>query len=111
MITGEEEHFNLDVEELEEDGEQFTSVFSTLTIQAQENKHKQLSATCRFSIFSSFSSDILKTVFAPFIPLVNLLRCRVKSYGDDLTIDLSSSSSITVECEKMLCLLKFEHLE
>ena len=91
MITGDEEHFTFDIEELEEDGEQFTSVFSTLTIQAQENKHKQLSATCRFSIFTSFTSD-----------LVNLLRCRVKSYGDDLTIDLSSSSAITVECEKML---------
>ena len=98
MITGDEEHFTFDVEELEEDGEQFTSVFSTLTIQAQENKHKQLSATCRFSIFSSF----LKTLFALCIPLLNFLCCRVKSYGDDLTIDLSSSSSITVECEKML---------
>ena len=72
VITGEEEHFTFKVEELEEDGEQFTSVFSTLTIQMfstltiqmQENKHKQLSATCRFSIFSSFSSDILYTVFA-----------------------------------------------
>ena len=59
MITGEEEHFTFDVEELEEDGEQFTSVFSTLTIHTQENEHNQLSATCRCSIFTSFSSDIL----------------------------------------------------
>ena len=64
MITGEEEHFNLDVEELEEDGEQFTSVFSTLTIMVQENKHKHLSATCRFSIFSSFFEDIVCSVYS-----------------------------------------------
>jgi len=68
VITGEEEQFTVDMEELDEDGDQFTSVFTTLTMLPQENKHKQLSATC-----------------------------RVKSYGNDFTVDLSSSSSITIE--------------
>ena len=58
VITGEEEQFTLDVEELDEDGDQFTSVFTTLTMLTQKNKHKQLSATCRFSIFGSFSLSV-----------------------------------------------------
>ena len=52
VVTGEEEQFTLDMEELEEDGEQFTSVFTTLTMKTEENKQKQLSATCRFSTFA-----------------------------------------------------------
>ena len=59
VITGEEEQFTLDMEELEEDGEQFTSVFTTLTMQTEETKHKQLSATCRFSTFVSLSAELL----------------------------------------------------
>ena len=55
VITGEEEQFTVDMEELDEDGDQFTSAFTTLTMLPQENKHKQLSATCRFSIFGSLS--------------------------------------------------------
>ena len=51
VVTGEEEQFTWDMEELGEIGDQFTSVFTTLTIQTQETKHKQLSATCRFSSF------------------------------------------------------------
>ena len=97
-ITGEEEQFTLDMEELEKDGEQFTSVFTTLTMQTEEKKQKQLSATCRFSTFASISPDLLS---APFFHLNNLPISRVKSYGNDLTIDLSSSSSITVKCEKI----------
>ena len=59
VITGEEEQFTLDMEELEEDGEQFTSVFTTLTMKTEENKQKQLSATCRFSNFADLSADLL----------------------------------------------------
>ena len=104
VITGEEEQFTVDMEELDEDGDQFTSVFTTLTMLPQENKHKQLSATCRFSIFGSLflSADLLLSVSVQFVPPINCLLCRVKSYGNDFTIDLSSSSSITIECEKML---------
>ena len=51
VVTGEEEQFTWVMEELGEDGDQFTSVFTTLTIQTQETKHNQLSATCRFSSF------------------------------------------------------------
>ena len=98
MITGEEEQFTMDMEELEDDGEHFTSVFTTLTMKTEENKQKQLSATCRFSTFASLSPDLFS---APFFHLNNFLTSRVKSYGNDLTIDLSSSSSITVECEKI----------
>ena len=58
VITGEEEQFTVDMEELDEDGDQFTSVFTTLTMLPQENKHKQLSATCRFSIFGSLSLSL-----------------------------------------------------
>ena len=96
MITGEEEQFTLDMEELEEDGEQFSSVLTTLTMQTEEKKQKQLSAACRFSTFTSLSPDLLS---APFFHLI--FTSRVKSYGNDLIIDLSSSSSITVECEKI----------
>ena len=39
--------FTLDMEEVEEDGDQFTSVFTTLTMQMQQNRQKQMSATCR----------------------------------------------------------------
>ena len=100
MITGEEEQFTLDMEELEDDGEHFTSMFTTLTMQTEEKKQKHLSATCRFSTFASISPDLLS---APFFPLNHFLTSRVKSYGNGLTIDLSSSSSITVECEKIFC--------
>ena len=103
VITGEEEQFTVDMEELDEDGDQFTSVFTTLTLLPQENKQKQLSATCRFSIFGSLflSADLLLSVSVQFVPPINCLLCRVKSYGNDFTVDLSSSSSITIECEKM----------
>ena len=47
VVTGEEEQFTLDMEEVEEDGDQFTSVFTTLTMQMQQNRQKQMSATCR----------------------------------------------------------------
>ena len=47
VVTGEEEQFTLDMEEVEEDGDQFTSVFTTLTMQIQQNRQKQMSATCR----------------------------------------------------------------
>ena len=59
VITGEEEQFTLDMEELEEDGEQFTSVFTTLTMQTEGTKQKQLSATCRFSTVASLSAELL----------------------------------------------------
>ena len=67
-ITGEEEQFTLDMEELEDDGEHFTSVFTTLTMQTEEKKQKHLSATCRFSTFASLSADLLS---APFFHLNN----------------------------------------
>ena len=65
VITGEEEQFTLDMEELEDDGEHFTSVFTTLTMQTEEKKQKHLSATCRFS---TLSADLLS---APFFHLNN----------------------------------------
>ena len=105
MITGEEEQFTLDMEELEEDREQFTSVFTTLTMQTEEKKQKHLSATCRFSTFASLYRPFVVPVFSShfsFLCLLdNFLISRVKSYPNDRTIDLSSSSSITVECEKI----------
>ena len=34
--------------------------------------------------------------------ILKLVFCRVKSYGNDMTIDLSSSSSINIQCETTL---------
>ena len=91
VVTGEEEQFTFHVEELEEDGEQFTSTFTTLTIQPEGPEHDQMSVTCR-------SACLLETLFSFLL----LVICRVKSYGNDLTIDLSSSSSINIQCETTL---------
>ena len=75
VITGEEEQFTVDMEELDEDGDQFTSVFTTLTMLPQENKHKQLSATCRFSIFGSLSLCWLRC-------LLNLFLRSIASFAE-----------------------------
>ena len=91
VVTGEEEQFTFHVEELEEDGEQFTSTFTTLTIQPEGPEHDQMSVTCRLACLLEILFFILLLVF-----------CRVKSYGNDLTIDLSSSSSINIQCETTL---------
>ena len=64
VITGKEEQFSLDMEELEEDREQFTSVFTTLTMQTEEKKQKHLSATCRFSTFASLSRSFVCSIFS-----------------------------------------------
>ena len=91
VVTGEEEQFTFHVEELEEDVEQFTSTFTTLTIQPEGPDHDQMSVTCRLACLLEILFFILLLVF-----------CRVKSYGNDLTIDLSSSSSINIQCETTL---------
>ena len=91
VVTGEEEQFTFHVEELEEDGDQFTSTFTTLTIQPEGPDHDQMSVTCRLACLLEILFFILLLVF-----------CRVKSYGNDLTIDLSSSSSINIQCETTL---------
>ena len=91
VVTGEEEQFTFHVEELEEDVEQFTSTFTTLTIQPEGPEHDQMSVTCRLACLLEILFFILLLVF-----------CRVKSYGNDLKIDLSSSSSINIQCETTL---------
>ena len=88
VVTGEEEQFTFHVEELEEDGEQFTSTFTTLTIQPEGPEHDHMSVTCRSACLLDF--------------FLLLVFCRVKSYGNDMTIDLSSSSSINIQCETIL---------
>ena len=59
VVTGEEEQFTFHVEELEEDGDQFTSTFTTLTIQPEGPEHDQMSVTCRLA----FSLEILISYF------------------------------------------------
>ena len=49
VVTGEEEQFAFNVEELDDDGEQFTSTFTTLTIQPEGPEHDHMSVTCRLA--------------------------------------------------------------
>ena len=65
VVTGGEEQFTFHVEELEEDGEQFTSTFTTLTIQPEGPEHDHMSVTCRLA-------SLLENLF--FIPhIVDML--------------------------------------
>ena len=70
VITGEEEDLSVVTEELEEDGEQFTSVFTTLNWIHLDTTRPKFDVTC-----------------------------RVKSYSGLPFDGVSSSSAVDIECE------------
>ena len=70
VVTGEEDHLSVVTEELEEDGEQFMSVFTTLHWSHLDTSRPKLDVTC-----------------------------RVKSYSGEPFHGVSSSSAVDIECK------------
>ena len=61
VVTGEEEHLSVVTEELEEDGEQFTSVFTTLHWSHLDTSRPKVDVTCRVKSYSGAPFDGVST--------------------------------------------------